>query len=294
VESGVARSQPEEPRCAGGTRLLAGISERVAAGSPCDLTRVLSSPFLRFYYPAAGQKGNAMWTTTADGSVVDSHGKIILFSTERFVRDICLGDCCFICGASPNDKTFNNEHILPEWLLRRFDLFSRQITLPNGRAVRYGSYTVPCCAECNSLMGKEIEEPISQVVAGGAHAISEYVLDGHLLNMFVWLGLIFLKTHLKDRLHNIHLDQRRGTEKIADDYEWERLHHLHCLVRCFYTDCRVRPEALGSFLTLPVKRTTTGDPFDFADLYLAQTMLLCLDDIGIVTVFDDSSARRMG
>jgi hypothetical protein len=41
--------------------------------------------------------------------------------------------------------------------------------------------------------------------------------------------------------------------------------------------------------------TTTADGsvvdrFDFADLYLAQTMLLGLDDIGIVAVFDDSQA----
>jgi hypothetical protein len=47
---------------------------------------------------------------------------------ERFIEDICLGDCCFICGAKPDEKPFNNEHILPDWVLRRYDLFARTIT----------------------------------------------------------------------------------------------------------------------------------------------------------------------
>jgi hypothetical protein len=102
-----------------------------------------------------------MWNATPDGSIIDETGKVLFFSTNRFIDDICLGDCCFICGAKPGQKPFNNEHILPEWLLRRYNLFAGTITLPNGNKVRYDRYTVPCCAECNSLMGTEIETPIT-------------------------------------------------------------------------------------------------------------------------------------
>jgi hypothetical protein len=83
-----------------------------------------------------------MWHVTADGSVLDETGKVIFFSAERFVNDIGLGNCCFICGAKPGDKPFNDEHILPEWLLRRYDLFARTITLPNGVPVRYDRYSL--------------------------------------------------------------------------------------------------------------------------------------------------------
>jgi hypothetical protein len=72
-----------------------------------------------------------MWHIIDDKSVLDETGKVIFFSTERFVNDICLGDCCFICGANPKDKPFNNEHVLPERLLRRYGLFAREIMLPN-------------------------------------------------------------------------------------------------------------------------------------------------------------------
>jgi hypothetical protein len=139
-------------------------------------------------------------------------------------------------------------------------------------------------------MGKVIEEPISRVVAGGAGAINDYISGGHLFNMFVWMGLIYLKTHLKDRVHRVHLDLRKGNEKIADVYDWSHLHHIHCLVRCFYTGCSAEVKTLGSFLALPVKCNTTADNFDYADLYEAQTMLLRLGEVGLVVVFNDSQS----
>jgi hypothetical protein len=72
-----------------------------------------------------------MWRKDEDGSILDETGKVVYFSQERFVRDICLGDCCFVCGANPANVPFNDEHVIPNWLLRRYNLFARAITLPN-------------------------------------------------------------------------------------------------------------------------------------------------------------------
>jgi hypothetical protein len=230
-----------------------------------------------------------MWTVTDDGSVVDQTGRVLFFSTQRFIDDICLGDCCFICGAKPEDKAFNNEHILPDWVLRRYDLFARKITLPNGNTVRYDRYTVPCCVDCNSLMGREIEEPISRAVHAGPEALGEYTQNAG-LNVIIWMGLIFLKTYLKDRKYRVHLDRRKGDDRIADQYDWEHLHHLHSFIRCLYTGCRVDKEAVGSFLGISVKGQAPAEKFDYGDLYFAQTMFVRLDDIGLVTVFNDCGA----
>lgn len=212
----------------------------------------------------------------------------MFFSTSRFIQDICLGQCCFICGTKPGAKDFNNEHILPEWLLRRYELFDKVITLPNEVTYKYGSYTIPCCVECNRLMGREIEKPISAALQKGLDGFNDYLLEGNLLKLFVWLGLIYLKTHLRDRTFRYHLDARKGTEAIADDYDWENLHHIHSVVRCFYNGCSVDQEAVGSLLVLPVNAPETREQFDFGDLYLAQSMFLRFDDIGIIAVLNDS------
>ena len=231
-----------------------------------------------------------MWTKTKDGSIIDNGGRVIYFSAERFVQDIYLGDCCFICGVSPNETAFNNEHVLPAWVLRRFNLFSKKVTLPNKTTFQYDRFTVPCCVDCNLMMGELIEKPVSDAVSGGLRAINKLVEEGGLLKIIVWMGLIFFKTHLKDRELRFNLDARKGAEKISDLYPWNELHHLHCIVRCFYNDCHVEQEAIGSFLTLPVRNDASWEKFDFAHLTLQQTMLLRLDDAGMLAVFNDSGA----
>jgi hypothetical protein len=230
-----------------------------------------------------------MWTKSEDGSVLNAVGKVIFFSTERFIRDICLGHCCFVCGATPNSKAFSDEHVLPEWLLRHGDLYDSEIILPNEGSVRYDRYTIPCCADCNKLMGDVFEQPISEAMKGGYARLSDFVLNGGGFKIFVWMALIFLKTHLRDRAHRFHLDARKGAEKITEQYDWELLHHLHSLARCFYTDCRIEEKSIGSFLVVPVRESNFMDRFDFGDLFVPHTMFMRLDDIGIVTVFNDAN-----
>ena len=229
-----------------------------------------------------------MWTKTTDGSIVDNGGRVIYFSAKRFVSDICLGNCCFICGVPPNEAAFNNEHVLPEWLLRRFSLFSSEVTLPNETTFGYDRYKMRCCVECNTLMGELIENPVSEVISGGAKAIYKFIEKEGGLKFLVWMGLIFLKIHLKDRDFRLHLDSRKGEGAISGFHSWDELHHLHCIVRCFYNDCQIEEEAIGSFLCMAVRREASPDKFDFADLSQAQTMLLRLDDVGLLAVFNDS------
>jgi hypothetical protein len=227
---------------------------------------------------------------TGEGSIIAEDGRVIFFSADRFVEDICKGGCCFICGAKPGTKEFNDEHILPEWLLRQYGLFHKTIKLPNGARVRYDSYTVPCCAECNSLLGKEIETPISRVVAEGPDAIADFVVNGGLLLFVTWLGLIFFKTHLRDSTLRFHLDSRKGDDKIGDEYEWGTLHHIHALIRHFYTGCEVSEQAMGSFGFWHVHEHQTEMAFDYADLFASQALVMKLGGCGVVALFNDAGA----
>jgi hypothetical protein len=226
---------------------------------------------------------------TEDGSFVDQSGKVIFFSTERFVKDICKGSHCFICGVSPSDKDFNDEHILPDWLLRKYDLYNKRITLPNGASHAYRNYTIPCCVDCNELLGKTFEEPISRLFSKGIDAIYEHLQAEGPWLFSTWMCLIYLKTHLKDALLGFHLDKRKGKEKISDLYLWDELHHIHCLVRAFYTGTVVDAAVHGSFITLPAL-VCEDEQFDFVDNYYGQTVLLRIDDVAFIQVVNDCGA----
>lgn len=194
-----------------------------------------------------------------------------------------------MCGVDPRDAPFNDEHIVPDWLLRRFELHSRTITLPNGTTFPYGRYKVPCCVNCNSLLGKYIETPVSTLLAKGADAVCDYLRANGNGLLFVWLGLIFLKMHLRDRGFRAERDTRIQSKQISESYSWEYLHHLHCVVRLFYTGARISPGVLGTFVLLPYRAEGSLELFDYGDVYFAQTMFVRIDDIAMYAVFNDAN-----
>lgn len=226
----------------------------------------------------------------SDGSVEDDEGSVLFFSMERFVSDICEGDCCFMCGASPKEKEFNEEHVIPKWILRKLDIYKLSITLPNDVKVRYDQYTVPCCKECNSFLGDEIEEEIRAAVDGGLDTVNAYILKNGPWKIFLWLSLIFFKTHLKDSYLRKHLDTRKGVEPISSDYDWGLLHHIHCMIRAIQTGISISNECFGTTFVLPAKMAEHLDTYDYRDVYAANSILLRINDIAFVAVLDDSCA----
>ena len=231
-----------------------------------------------------------MFYSTTDKSVLDSRGRVIFFSLPRFISDISQGNDCFICGVKPNTVPFNDEHVLPDWILRRYKLHDRIIKLPNATGFRYGEFKIPCCAECNSTMGDKFEKPISESFAKGPQALSQELKVNGPWRLFCWMSLIFVKAHLKDKYLNFHRDRRKGDMKISELHSWEDLHHIHCVARAFYTGCELTPEVIGSLLVLPAKIRPHFESFDYCDLSFAQTMLLRMDETAIIAVFDDSQA----
>ena len=238
----------------------------------------------------ARERSRPVYMRTQDGSLVDSEGKIIYFSIERFVRDIGEGNCCFICGRSPSSVEFNDEHILPDWILRDYALEGKSIHLPNGAAFEYSRYKIPCCEECNAEMGRRFENPISEIVKGGFDSLQTHIERAGTTLLFVWMTLIFLKTHLRDKHFRFNLDRRQPPDPISGLYDWESLHHAHVVARSFYTRAVLTKEVFGSFIIWPVRSDMTYDNFDYFDLYEPRTVALRLGNIGLLAVLNDACA----
>jgi hypothetical protein len=233
-----------------------------------------------------------LFVQRSDGSLEMPDGRVLHFSIERFVTDLAKGNRCFLCGSDPNVVPFNNEHVIPQWLLRRHALHGRRITLPNDTSLRYDQYTVPCCVQCNSLLSSKLETSISALTAGGHDAVVEHVERVGSWPLFVWLALLFLKTHLKDNSLRWDRDERQNTGSIGDVYEWESLHHVHCVARTPYAEPVVEKGIIGSLLICRCIPNETPDSFDYGDLYQAKTVLLRTGDLALIAVLNDSGAAR--
>lgn len=229
-----------------------------------------------------------MYILKNDGSIEDQNGKVIFFSLDRFISDIVNGNCCFICGVRPAQAEFNNEHILPKWILKKYSLYNKKIALPNLTDIRYDRYTIPCCKSCNSLMNKKIEQPIYKLISKGYNEITKHIRDKGPWLFFIWLCLIYLKTHLKDKSLKYYLKDTNSRSKISDLYEWDSFHHIHCIARSFYTGVEMSANVLGSLLVLPSKVYEHYERYDYGDLYLAKTLFIRLDEITFISVLNDS------
>lgn len=235
--------------------------------------------------PTNGVSGQ--YRRLADGSVVDKDDSIAWFSIERFYRDICLGRCCFLCGASPNTKPFNDEHIIPDWLLRKHGLHNYEITLPNQNRMGYARYKVPCCAECNSMMGRTLERPISEVLSLPYNEGIKALQEGADHALVVWLHLIFMKTHLKDTTLRLHLNEREPDDPISSLFNVKELHHAHSIVRSFFTGTILGHGAWPSLHIFPCT-AEFADRFDYLDLTHYLTMALQSGEYIFIMSLDDA------
>ena len=225
-------------------------------------------------------------------TIIDDKGKIIFFGLQHFLNDIAKGDCCFICGAKANSKDFNDEHIIPDWILRKYNLHKKQITLPNGSKIKYGSYKVPCCKECNSELGETYELPISNLLNKSYSEIIQEINNdpGIIYLLFKWLCLIFLKTHLKDKALVSERDKRIPSGFLADEYFWEDIHHIHCIARSYFTNAIIDYKVYGTIFILPVLTHPDLDNFDYIDSPNGKGVLLQLGEFLIISVLNDSCA----
>jgi len=225
-------------------------------------------------------------------------GRVICFSADEFANKICATDCCFVCGAPRGSTSFNDEHVIPRWVLKRYSLFDRAITLPNGGEQPYGTYKMPCCSTCNSLLGELIESPMSEMLDGGFDLIAAKLEDPEPIGevrrqaLYVWLCLLFLKTHLKDRHLRQHLNFNLGDARIADEYDWYAMHHIHCVARMPYVTGSILPDVIGTICWYRIDDPTANDQFDYFDLTNDYTVAIRLGDIGIVAVLTDAGASR--
>ena len=77
--------------------------------------RLSSPPYLVRYKQMTDEQVQQLLSRD-NVDVINRHGTMLYFSVDSFIKHIAGGDVCFICGADPKEVTFNNEHVIPDWL----------------------------------------------------------------------------------------------------------------------------------------------------------------------------------
>lgn len=221
---------------------------------------------------------------------LDGSDKVAFYTMDGFWEDIVKTDNCFICGAEQGSKDFNNEHVIPDWILRKFNLYSETITLPNGAKRKYDRHKIPCCKDCNELMGAYYEKPISELLSKSYKDLKSELENKNLNKLlFEWMCFLFIKIHLADTHLRLYLDGRKSKgEKIGDIYLWEKFHHIYCMARRFFVNSEVEDHVYGSTFIFPITEEYEEENFDLRDYSVGRVIMIKNNDYVIISVLDDS------
>ncbi len=222
----------------------------------------------------------------AEASFLGANGEVRHFSQRALVALAHDVGRCFVCGISRRERRFNDEHIVPDWVLKRCNLHAGKITYPNGRTCLYSRYKLRCCHVCNTMLGLHVELFVSQLFGEFAWPAGQAYCQVSSGKLYQWLCLLFMKMLLKDRDVLDNPDTRVPSLSLAHGYDWVELHHLHAVARATQSGAWIQHEVVGSILMF--KMRDGAQAFDFGEFIDASTLYICIGSVGVVAVLNDS------
>jgi hypothetical protein len=223
-----------------------------------------------------------------DGSVLDGNGRELFLGLDRFKALVKDTKRCFVCGAHEDNKSFNDEHVIPDWVQRSCGLRDKSIRLSNGTDFPYRNYKIRCCEECNSFLGKTFEAPIANALSRGPDYFFKWY-QSETFRVFLWLNLIYLKTHLKDNQLRLVRDQRAPDTRLGDLYDWTELHHCHAMVRAAKLGFEIDTEKVqGSLFLFQLDEWAREQPYDYNDHLPTHTVMIRLGEVAFICALNDS------
>lgn len=123
----------------------------------------------------------------------------------KIARDNSMSEkCCVFCGEKPKDK--NQEHVIPQWLIRMTDLGKKEVLNVHpdeDRHISFMHFTFPACTECNSRFSKmeaTVKPVLERVLAGQSisGADASLLMDWFdKIRIGLWLANMYYDPQLK-------------------------------------------------------------------------------------------------
>lgn len=121
---------------------------------------------------------------------------------------------CFLCGIQLNSDNKTLEHVVPRWILKKFDLWNENIILLNGTTFQYRKLTIPCCFECNNKHLEPFEKKVLNAYNAG---YEEFIkLDKEVV--FLWLGKIFYGLVYKELFLPKNIRKKEDGNIVSTEY----------------------------------------------------------------------------
>lgn len=194
-------------------------------------------------------------------------------------------DSCFLCGRCL-EGCRSLEHVFPQWLQRRFNLWDKHLVLLNHTEIPYRDLLIPCCLECNNTHLSRLEKEIKYALDNG---IDGLVLLGE-KKIFQWLLKILYGILYKESF--LLIDRKDSSKgRIVSRDIFRDLDTLHWLMQSVRTPFHF---VLNAWSIFYVRTYSYGDErdFDFRDNTIQKTVSIRMGDVGIIASLQDNNIVR--
>ncbi len=201
-----------------------------------------------------------------------------LNTDELFQIDSDFIDRCVMCREVLDDSTKTLEHIFPQWLQNKFDLWNKKITLPNNSQTPYRQFTVPCCKDCNNGTMSAWEKLIQNATEKG---YDEFIkLDEEIIVW--WLMKIYYSKMVKELTFKENIKNPNSPMMISEKqlFEYKNIYFYMCELLKGARFKNPKPYELYIF------RTHGNNDFDYLDDISRHVVYIQMNDIIIICSFD--------
>ena len=197
-----------------------------------------------------------------------------------------MGTKCFVCQVELSSETGPNkrtlEHLIPQWIIRKYGLLEQTVTIPQIAAIPYQDFVLPCCFECNSILLAPIENEFSQAIRSWP---DNPISEEHLAR---WIAKVVLGMQIYDRAARNDRSNPSSGEELSRAY----LAGLRGKVQVTHRNQFAYPISVFWFRTKP--RSDPRRNFDFQVSCYLQCMYLRLGTISMFGRIDAGFLRRHG
>lgn len=207
-------------------------------------------------------------------------------STDPFGEPSFTQRSCFLCSTPLADET-SREHVFPQWLLHKFDLWDRSVTLLNGTRLPYRDLKVPCCTSCNTNYLSRVEKTIQTALKDGFRAFCSLPE----LIVYQWVGKIAWGMLFREL--NLHVDRKEPSQGTITTPEFlQELKLLHNLLQSVRRPMRFDGFTAWSLFLLETHDYSGERGFGYHDTPLSAAFALRLGPVGIICVLDDRGIQK--
>ena len=195
-------------------------------------------------------------------------------------------DECFLCGALLEGNR-SDEHIFPEWLLHRYNLWNKHLFLLNGTSIPYSKLTIPCCIGCNTGCLSRLENIVKQHIENGYNNF--VTLDRKILYQWllkIWYGLLF-----KEQL--LRLDRTNPESRMIMPVDvLEQFRNSHFFLQSIRQQFQFESFQPWSIFIFPTHAYGDDRDFDYHDGIFTLTFSIRMGDVGIVACLEDNGTQE--